>query len=880
MRVCKPSWVEHTSGDKKNKCPIYSISVHPDGTRLATGGLDHKVKIWSTLPILDPAAEKDDENHKLLCTMAAHTGPVLSVRWAHHGRFLATGSDDQVIMIWGIDPDGGGRLWGSDEVNVENWKALTRLVGHVADVVDLAWSRDDSMLASVGLDSKVWIWDGYSFERLRKLDLHQGFVKGVCWDPVGNFLATQSDDKTVKIWNTEDWTCVQTISKPFETSPQSTFFRRLSWSPDGAFVAASNAKNGPVFVAAVIDRDSWSSDISFVGHENTIQVAAFNPRLFFRKGDEPGRATASCMLALGANDFSISIWRNSLHKPPVVFKEVFGRDLLDLCWSNDGFNLYGSSADGSICAISFDPEEFPELAEPEATDVVLKEYGYKPQQRISRAASVNPIGQIANGFGPSTSSSTTVNVLQPRKGKAKSRRIDLANGSSNGNARSLQPPSADPFGGPIQSFGTSAQETTARMFQEAQSAFGSSSRQTNGDFGNSPRTGLKRKASLFADGEGDRAVRGRLMPTTQARQNEVVQVIRAPHILPISSGSTSSRILSVPQVQSVVRATQTDVKGGTAYLEAHNAVDAIAQNLVTFHKDGQSQWVEYLPSAVLSLAVTSSFSAVACEDGSVRVYSLGGRHLSNMKLASPCHDIQGNKDMLLIVTSDCQVRVIDTRKAKAVFPATSLSHLLDPPPSSSSTSAALVIKQCTVRPNGVPIIQTSEPAAYAYDPTLYEWTNISSAWWAESSPLTNDARGGPLAEIESAVASVSKGKKRSTEEWWNETVTMGHYETKLSACLLIESVEEYQHWLVQYVQYLGNEDFLARAEELVKDLVGPIYQPSTSTGWNPRIMGMQKREIAKQILGVLENTKKGGEVAREYASLLRSIEAESQRWQA
>lgn len=28
--------------------------------------------------------------------------------------------------------DGGGRLWGSDEVNVENWKALTRLVGHVA----------------------------------------------------------------------------------------------------------------------------------------------------------------------------------------------------------------------------------------------------------------------------------------------------------------------------------------------------------------------------------------------------------------------------------------------------------------------------------------------------------------------------------------------------------------------------------------------------------------------------------------------------------------------------------------------------------------------------------------------------------------------------
>ena len=27
---------------------------------------------------------------------------------------------------------GGGRIFGSDEVNIESWKALTRLVGHDA----------------------------------------------------------------------------------------------------------------------------------------------------------------------------------------------------------------------------------------------------------------------------------------------------------------------------------------------------------------------------------------------------------------------------------------------------------------------------------------------------------------------------------------------------------------------------------------------------------------------------------------------------------------------------------------------------------------------------------------------------------------------------
>lgn len=64
-------------------------------------------------------------------------------------------------------------------------------------------------------------------ERIRKLDQHNGFVKGVCFDPVGEFMATQSDDKSVKIWRTTDWEVEAEIREPFEDSPGSTFFRRL-----------------------------------------------------------------------------------------------------------------------------------------------------------------------------------------------------------------------------------------------------------------------------------------------------------------------------------------------------------------------------------------------------------------------------------------------------------------------------------------------------------------------------------------------------------------------------------------------------------------------------------------------------------------------------
>ena len=62
------------------------------------------------------------------------------------------------------------------------------------------------------------------------MDSHQGFVKGVCWDPVGEFLATQSDDRSVIIWRTTDWGMEAEIKKPFEKSP-GTFFRRLRCVP-------------------------------------------------------------------------------------------------------------------------------------------------------------------------------------------------------------------------------------------------------------------------------------------------------------------------------------------------------------------------------------------------------------------------------------------------------------------------------------------------------------------------------------------------------------------------------------------------------------------------------------------------------------------------
>ena len=107
MRLTIPAWVGHHDPSAENnqkRPPLYTVHVHPDGSRIATGGLDARVRIWSTKPILNQASELANRPPKSLCTLTLHTGPVLTVRWAHSGRWLASGSDDTIVMIWDLDP--------------------------------------------------------------------------------------------------------------------------------------------------------------------------------------------------------------------------------------------------------------------------------------------------------------------------------------------------------------------------------------------------------------------------------------------------------------------------------------------------------------------------------------------------------------------------------------------------------------------------------------------------------------------------------------------------------------------------------------------------------------------------------------------------------
>lgn len=394
MHIIKPSWLSH-SGEQKD-FEVYSCHVSPDGKRLATAGGDGHVRIWSTESIY----QAEDASHtkpRQLCHMSHHLGTIHSVRFSPNGRYLASGADDKLICVYHLDKSGPrtAATFGTNEPPpIENWKTYKRLIGHENDVQDLAWSYDSSLLVSVGLDSKVVVWSGHTFEKLKSIPAHQSHVKGITFDPANKFFATASDDRTIKIFRftppapnatqhdmVNNFVLEATISSPFKSSPLTTYFRRCSWSPDGNHIAAANAVNGPVSSVAIVERTRWDSEINLIGHEAPTEVCMFSPRLFHTvKPDQNGSANGNggqlvTVIASAGQDKTLSIWNTNTSRPVVILQDLTGRSISDLAWTPDGQTIYACSLDGGVVVVKFDEGELGWVAQTEENVKALQKYG-------------------------------------------------------------------------------------------------------------------------------------------------------------------------------------------------------------------------------------------------------------------------------------------------------------------------------------------------------------------------------------------------------------------------------------------------------------------------------------------------------------------------
>src|SRR5690349_3056308 len=75
------------------------------------------------------------------------------------------------------------------------------LQGHAKEINRIAWSPDGQYLASPSDDTTIRIWDVESGECAAKLEEHRDRVNTVAWSPNGRLLASCSYDRTIRLWD-------------------------------------------------------------------------------------------------------------------------------------------------------------------------------------------------------------------------------------------------------------------------------------------------------------------------------------------------------------------------------------------------------------------------------------------------------------------------------------------------------------------------------------------------------------------------------------------------------------------------------------------------------------------------------------------------------
>ncbi|KAL7073252.1 hypothetical protein ACQ4LE_007115 [Meloidogyne hapla] len=398
MRLYDVPWISHEGGN------IFSLDIHPSGSKLATAGQDGGgaglLIVWD-LEFLEASIDESTEvmpaynNHPM--ARIPHSSSINCVRWTRDpsSKRLVCGGDDPVLCIYectgvftsmgSIDQPSSSSALPPEQQEikrkVENYRCTHKLFGHTLDVLHLDWSPDGKYLASCSLDNSIIIWNAHKLpEKLTTLKQsgggHSRGVKGLAWDPVGRFLATQAEDNTLKIWQTDSWTCVHTFSEPFSESAISTLFCRMDWSPDGCFIVAPCAMNNGGPTAKIFMRKDWSYSRDLVGFRKAVCAVRANTHCFQRSNYSGNHANFACF-AVGSRDRSISVWlMPNFARPLVVVEKVFKDSVVDLSWSK--LTLAACSKDGVVRILKFSDNEIGNmLSIQETAQIIEKLYGIK-----------------------------------------------------------------------------------------------------------------------------------------------------------------------------------------------------------------------------------------------------------------------------------------------------------------------------------------------------------------------------------------------------------------------------------------------------------------------------------------------------------------------
>ncbi len=262
------------------------LAFSPDGTRLAVGGPDGRVRVYRLAdgllleeislagPPSDVLFAADGRTlvaavgptpvvlrQSLVESMSAHMGPVTALVYSPDGTRLFSAGADKTIRQW--DPagwkevrrlagsaeaplalaaseEGGWVAAGGSDKTLRLWKVLRNSPAEVppslvlaqpAGVRGVALGRDGRTAATACDDALVRVWDVPSGCLLESLAGHAGQVTAVAFLPDGLGLASGSTDRSMRRWARSVARAVKAHNGPI---------RAVAASPDGSTLFTSS----------------------------------------------------------------------------------------------------------------------------------------------------------------------------------------------------------------------------------------------------------------------------------------------------------------------------------------------------------------------------------------------------------------------------------------------------------------------------------------------------------------------------------------------------------------------------------------------------------------------------------------------------------------
>jgi WD40 repeat protein/tRNA A-37 threonylcarbamoyl transferase component Bud32 len=195
---------------------VNMVAFSPDGALLASAGDDRTARVW------------DLRTGQLRFALTGHPGRVYSVLFSGDGRLLVTGGEGRGIHLWdartgrgegslpgepfsslALSPRGGRLAIACRDKPLRFYDLAGRTFSqlpalrHRSQIDDLAFSPDGETLASASRDGTGRLWSVQDGAELAALRGHLNSVHGVAFSPDGLLVATASRDTTVRLWDVQ-----------------------------------------------------------------------------------------------------------------------------------------------------------------------------------------------------------------------------------------------------------------------------------------------------------------------------------------------------------------------------------------------------------------------------------------------------------------------------------------------------------------------------------------------------------------------------------------------------------------------------------------------------------------------------------------------------